>query len=312
MSGNYLTLYNQGQIELRDADSHAEVKSIPIATRETRGSVCSLSFGGSGTVLAVCTSSGKVLVYDVETGAKICEFESPEGKIMRTVAFNSAGTRLLTRCYEGRIDMWDLVSQERIWSVGLNSAILSYPCVCFTADDQRVVASQDGNRMPSQVVILDSLDGAQLMSLEGQKQEIRSIAVSPTGDCIASSANDKTVMVWDLSTGSRVHAFARLAQPGNNVAFFPDGRRLVIAVKGSMTIYCVGTWDALKTISMSSGDDSTFSISINSLGSRIASTYWNNERIIVYDLEQQSEIYDLHLVGTCSACCYSPGGVVLM
>jgi WD40 repeat protein len=312
MSGNYLALYNKGKIELRDAESHAEVKSIQLATTAARGKVCSMCFSSCGTKLAICTTSNKVLVYDVETGTEICEFESHDGNRVKTVAFNAAGTRLLTRCYEGRIDMWDICSQERIWSVVLNSVNLSYPRVCFTVDDQRVVASLDDDRRPSHVVILDTLDGTQLMSLKGHRHVIRSIAVSPAGDCIASSANDNTVMVWDLSTGSRVHAFTDMAYAADNVAYFPDGRRLIVAVEGSMTIYCVGTWKALRSISMSPCNGTSFSLSVNFLGTRIASTFCNNKRISVYDVEQQSEIFDLPLESACSACCFSPGGIVLM
>jgi WD40 repeat protein len=313
MSGNYLVLCKEGRIELRDADSHAEVKSIPVTTSvETSGSVCSMSFGGSGTLLAVCTSFNKVQVYNVEAGEIMCEFENPEGKNMRTVTLNSAGTRLLTRCYEGRIDMWDLASKERIWSAALNSVNLTYPCVCFAADDQRVVTCLDDYRRPSHVILLDSHDGQQLMSLEGHKHVIRSIAVSPAGDRIASSANDKTVRVWDLSTGSCVRTFTGLENPVSSMDYFPDGRRLVISMEAEMTIYCVDTWNAMKTIATSHSDGSTFSLSINSVGSRIACTYWHNDKLMVCDIEQQSEIIYLHLDSHCSACCYSPGGFVLM
>jgi WD40 repeat protein len=307
MLGNYLALYKQGRIELRDAESHAEVKSIPVGAR---GTVFSVSFGCHGTLLAVSTTFNKVLVFDVDTSTKICELESHEDTRMRTVVFNSAGTRLLTRSYEGRVDALDFTSQARIWTVVLNT-YLSYPLVCFTIDDQRVVASLDGDDA-SHVVILDSMNGQRLMTLEGHKSLIRSVTVSPAGDCIASSADDNAVMIWDQSTGSCVRAFTGLAYAADNVAYCPDGCTLVIAMEGSMTLYCVDTWNVVRTISMSRTNGRSFCLSVNFIGSRIACTYWNRKIIAVCDIEQQSEIFDLRIEKSCSACCYSSGGVVLM
>ena len=54
-----------------------------------------------------------------------------------------------------------------------------------------------------------------------------SVALSPDGRRIVSGSEDKTVAVWDLETGTRLHALTGHQDAVTSVAVSPDGRRIV-------------------------------------------------------------------------------------
>src|SRR5262245_56738448 len=51
-------------------------------------------------------------------------------------------------------------------------------------------------------------------------------AVSPDGRLVASASRDKTVRIWELSTGRQVHECRGHEWHVHGVAFTPDGRGL--------------------------------------------------------------------------------------
>ena len=64
---------------------------------------------------------------------------------------------------------------------------------------------------------------------EGHRNQVNSVAYSADGKQIASSSDDKTVRVWDVSTGSR-RTFEAHSKWINSVAFSPDGRQIVLDI----------------------------------------------------------------------------------
>ena len=56
--------------------------------------------------------------------------------------------------------------------------------------------------------------------------EVTSVAIGPNGQTLISGSADKTVKIWDLSTGKLLQTLAGHSDAVNSVALSPDGRCL--------------------------------------------------------------------------------------
>ncbi|XP_034833406.1 superkiller complex protein 8-like isoform X2 [Maniola hyperantus] len=77
-----------------------------------------------------------------------------------------------------------------------------------------------------------------LHTLEGHCMAVVSIAVSPDGYTIASSSLDSTLIIWELTTGIKVHEIETANTNVWQVAFSPNGTQLVSGSHtGKLTVY---------------------------------------------------------------------------
>ncbi|MGW5353929.1 protein kinase family protein [Streptomyces sp. NPDC004031] len=141
---------------------------------------------------------------------------------VHALAFNPAGTVLVSVGDEKPVRMWDITAAQGVCAE-LSGHTNWCRAVAFSPDGT-LVATGGYDRT---VRLWDTVTGQNTATLTGHTDWVRSIAFSPDGRTLASAGDDKAVRLWDPLTGASLATLP--GHPGwiHAIAFAPDGRTLV-------------------------------------------------------------------------------------
>ncbi|GLI59159.1 hypothetical protein VaNZ11_000985 [Volvox africanus] len=195
------------RFQLRGCSSDAEEAG---QIREEACSVYALALGPSARLLAAGTSESLVRLLDPRSGRSICKLKGHKD-VVRTLAVNSCGTKLLSGASDGAIKLWDVgmrrciqtfeVHTDSVWSLVSPSDSLAY---VYSAGRDRAIY-----RTNTQTCC------AELLALEDAP--IRALAVDqdarpgPSGDFGSSR-----VGLWAATSASHVNMWL-VPPPGRNL-----------------------------------------------------------------------------------------------
>jgi WD40 repeat protein len=134
--------------------------------------------------------------FDLKTKS-VTPFAAHESWV-RALGFSPDGNTLYTGGYDGRLICWPAAARES------EAPAEPLPTIAATADKPE----------PIRVV-------------EAHQGWLRALAVSPSGEQIATCGNDNLVKLWDAADGRLVAEFAGHASHVYNVAFHPTAETLV-------------------------------------------------------------------------------------
>jgi WD40 repeat protein/serine/threonine protein kinase/tetratricopeptide (TPR) repeat protein len=159
---------------------------------------------------------------------------------------------------------------------------------------------------------LKHLCHSDLVTLAGHTDEITGLAFSPDGLRLASGSWDKTVRIWDLSSGETILTFAGHHQMATCVAFSPDGRLLASGSgrweerqPGELKI-----WEALtgKEIHNLTGHkDAVTSVAFSPDGKRLASGNYDGT-LRLWDVLTAKDIQTIRVGSSIKSISFSPNG----
>jgi WD40 repeat protein len=219
------------------------------------GRFAAVAFSPDGKTLAAGSWEGTVTLWDVNSGRERTTLKAHE-EVACSVAFSPDGKRLVTGGWDDAVKLWDLNSgkellalkgDSRIYSVafspdgkvlaggtrdrmarlwdaetGKELAALPHPMHVFSVafspvDSTLATAARATDKSPNAVRIWDTVQGRELLALNGHKGgSALFVGFSPDGKCLASAGNDGTVKLWEVpsakpegfaATGKELAAF---------------------------------------------------------------------------------------------------------
>lgn len=180
------------------------------------------------------------LIHSFMGGELIKVFDHYESWIVTSVAFSPNGQMALSggshfdSSYEllftGEMFLWNLSTGELIRSFkGYSEGARS---VAFSPDGQTALSGYQGGTIKlwnlSTGEVIYTFDrgyvGVAWRTSKGHSRAVRSIVFSPDGQMALSGSHDRTIKLWNLSTGQLIRSFEGHSGFVRSVAFSPDGQ----------------------------------------------------------------------------------------
>jgi WD40 repeat protein len=158
-----------------------------------------------GARLAVGTSDGAILMWDLTKGDGEAVTFRPDGPSVGALAFSSDGARLAAGDVDGALYLW-AVSQDTAEPVAepvaLPASAFGIAGLAFRPDGSMLAAGRaDGTVDLWDIDTEDGEEGFVPRSLEGHRGAVGALVFSPDGSRLATASSDATIRLWDVPSG---------------------------------------------------------------------------------------------------------------
>lgn len=222
----------------------------PRILKETGGFSCteavnSLAFSPDGKILASGSDDKTIRLLDISIAKEICTFTGHKEKVY-SVAFSPDGKTLASGSKDKTIKLWSIDTYKETSTLhGHCDEVL---CVAFSPDG-KILAS--GGAKNDKTIKVWYLAENKFLTLKSHSQElggIHSIAFHPDGKQIASGSTDKTIKIWQLSSGQELRTLTGHSDDVFSVTFSPDGKQIASGSKDkTVKLWQVDTGQEIRT-----------------------------------------------------------------
>jgi WD40 repeat protein len=218
------------------------VQASPYLDRFLRGHsgvVNSVAFSPDGKTLASGALDGTIILWDVANRQPIGQPLTGHPLSVSNIAFSPDGKTLASGSWDGTVTLWDVASRQPIGQplTGHSQGVTS---VAFSPDGRTLASGAlDGTIILWDVSTalkpgLGEGEGTGVASrqlidqpLTGHSFGVSSVAFSPDGKTLASSARDGAIILWDAASRQPIgQPLSGHSGVANSVAFSPDGKTL--------------------------------------------------------------------------------------
>jgi WD40 repeat protein/serine/threonine protein kinase/tetratricopeptide (TPR) repeat protein len=199
------------------------------------------TFVPGGKQFVTACADGLIRVWDFETGRLIHSFAA-DRKRVRSLAISPDGTTLAAACQDTRppdylegpapcvVSFWELTGRKRLAPSLLHGAMIR--SIAWSPDGKNIVTGGwDGSAQ-----VWDTTTGKPVGPTLRHPNPVNVVRFTPDGRTIVTGGPDGVTRWWDVVTAQQlVGTLTGNKIPVRDLAFSPDGRRLVIAQGGEET-----------------------------------------------------------------------------
>lgn len=212
------------------------------------GAVMSVSFSPDGGKIISISLDRTVIIWDAMNGKMLWKLNGTYSSRALPTMFSPDGKLFLT-CNNASIEIWNAAQRFEL----LNTISVPFyiePPMAFSPDSRLIVTPT----VPSEgLQIWDATTGKEVGNkLNGHEGDVTSISFSPDGTLLATSSIDKTIRIWNIADGEKIHVLVGHSSGVTKVSFSPDGKRLFsTSIDGTAMIWDIKSGKVLKTIKYS-------------------------------------------------------------
>lgn len=191
---------------------------------------------GSAETVFIGAQDYSVWRYSAD-GSRKTEYVLPEKTWVRGLAFDSAGTTLITAGYDGRLIWWP-ADGDKPEPIRVVDAHQGWARAAAVSPDDSLVASVGNDRV---VRLWDFADGTLVREMSGHESHIYNVCFHPAGERLATGDLTCHLIDWDVATGKQVRTwqaeslqkydktFKAIIGGFRAMTFSEDGTRLAVS-----------------------------------------------------------------------------------
>ncbi|HEY9608286.1 protein kinase domain-containing protein [Allocoleopsis sp.] len=161
------------------------------------------------------------------------------------------------------------------WYAGVTS-------IAFSPTGEWIVSGSEDHTLK----VWDISTAQEIRTLAGHSAFVRSVAISPNGQFLASAADD-TIKLWELKTGEEIRTLSGHSSVIQRIAFSPDGQILASAGNDkTIKLWNPNTGEVIRTLS---APNIIEALSFSPDGQTIATGDWDSH-VKLWDLNTGEEI----------------------
>ncbi len=209
-------------------------------TRSIRGHTDSLYAAGlspNAKFLATGGYDQKILLWDAQTGQKVRELTGHNGPVF-DLAFHPGGKILASASGDRTVKLWDIATGERLDT--LNQPTKEQYAVACSPDGRYVVAGGVDNRIRIWEIREQGREGTNpiVEAKFSHEAPILKLAFTPNGQAFVSSAEDRTVKVWNTSDFTQAASFNSQTDWSPALTIAPDNGAIAVGrLDGTLVTY---------------------------------------------------------------------------
>jgi WD40 repeat protein len=168
------------------------------------------------------SSYGTIHIWDAATGQELAVLKG-HNDYVRQAAYSPDGKRIVTVSRDKTARIWDSTSGQQLAMLnGHNNYVVTH--AVFSPDGQSIVTASDDDYTAR---TWDSTTGQQLAVSNEHYDVVRHAVFSPDGQSIVTASDDYTARIWDAATGQQLAELNGHIDAVTHAAYSPDGKCIV-------------------------------------------------------------------------------------
>jgi WD40 repeat protein/transcriptional regulator with XRE-family HTH domain len=261
------------------------------------GPLAAVAYTPDGSRIILGLQDGMIHIWDVASSRIIGSIRAHEREVYKLYV-TSDGSQVLSTGTDLVARLWDLASQSLVHEFAQGATLLGAAAVA--PDGSTIMANSETG-----VREWDRRSGALLRTLPAGA-DVLSLAISPDSRYLAAGGLDGRLVLWDRVSGEAMMTYAAFDAGVEDIAFTPDGRRLLATGDLEMRLYERDSGALLRTMRGHTGAIPELALSLE--GTRVATASWDGTARL-WDLGSGAQLLQLagH-TGLVMGVAYAPDG----
>jgi WD40 repeat protein len=218
-----------------------------------KDAIYSVALSPDGKILATGSYDQKIKLWDVETGKELETLSGHNGCIYH-LAFRPDGRILASASADRTVKLWEVASGERRET--FSQSLKELYTVAFSPDGKRLLAGGADNRVRVYQISETAAETTNPMldAKFAHEGTILNLTFSDNGKLLLSSADDRTVKLWDAQEMKEQMLLEKQPDWPSAVAFIGEEKVVVGRLDGSMAVYDVLSGKTVASLTNESGE----------------------------------------------------------